>query len=84
MRYAEISRKTAETDIRLSLNLDGDGTSEIDTGCGFLDHMLTLFAKYADEIGGEVLATAVEKKTPTGYTKEWNINGEKVTLGVEK
>ncbi|MBE6698850.1 MAG: imidazoleglycerol-phosphate dehydratase HisB [Ruminococcaceae bacterium] len=46
MRYAEISRKTAETDIRLSLNLDGDGTSEIDTGCGFLDHMLTLFARH--------------------------------------
>ena len=43
MRYAEISRKTAETDVRLSLNLDGDGTSKIDTGCGFLDHMLTLF-----------------------------------------
>jgi len=43
-----------------------------------------LFAKYADAIGGEVLATAVEKKAPTGYTKEWNINGEKVTLGVEK
>lgn len=46
MRYAEISRKTAETDIRLSLNLDGDGTSEIDTGCGFLDHMLALFARH--------------------------------------
>ena len=47
MRTSEISRKTAETDIRLSLNLDGDGTSNIDTGCGFLDHMLTLFAKHA-------------------------------------
>lgn len=46
MRYAEISRKTAETDIRLTLNLDGDGTSQIDTGCGFLDHMLTLFARH--------------------------------------
>ena len=46
MRYKEISRKTAETDIRLSLNLDGDGTSKIDTGCGFLDHMLTLFARH--------------------------------------
>jgi isoleucyl-tRNA synthetase len=43
-----------------------------------------LFAQYADAIGGEVLATAVEKKAPCGYTKEWNINGEKVTLGVEK
>lgn len=46
MRTSEISRKTAETDIRLSLNLDGDGTSNIDTGCGFLDHMLTLFARH--------------------------------------
>lgn len=46
MRYTEINRKTAETDIRLSLNLDGDGTSKIDTGCGFLDHMLTLFARH--------------------------------------
>ena len=46
MRTSEISRKTAETDIRLSLNLDGDGTSEINTGCGFLDHMLTLFARH--------------------------------------
>ena len=46
MRTSEISRKTAETDIRLSLNLDGDGTSNINTGCGFLDHMLTLFARH--------------------------------------
>ena len=46
MRYTEISRKTAETDIVLSLNLDGTGASAIDTGCGFLDHMLTLFAKH--------------------------------------
>ena len=46
MRTSEISRKTAETDICLSLNLDGDGTSEINTGCGFLDHMLTLFARH--------------------------------------
>lgn len=45
-RTAEISRKTAETDIRLSLDLDGTGKSEIDSGVGFLDHMLTLFAKH--------------------------------------
>lgn len=46
MRTAEIKRKTAETDITLSLNLDGSGKSSIDTGCGFLDHMLTLFASH--------------------------------------
>lgn len=46
MREAEIMRRTAETDIRLSLKLDGTGQSEIDTGCGFLNHMLTLFAKH--------------------------------------
>ena len=46
MRTAEIIRKTAETDIALSLVLDGTGCSKIDTGCGFLDHMLTLFSKH--------------------------------------
>jgi len=46
MRSYEISRKTAETDITLSLNLDGTGRSSIDTGCGFLNHMLTLFAAH--------------------------------------
>lgn len=47
MRKSEIKRQTAETDISLSLNLDGKGNSNIDTGCGFLDHMLTLFAKHS-------------------------------------
>ena len=46
MRTAQITRKTAETDITLSLCLDGTGASDIQTGCGFLDHMLTLFAKH--------------------------------------
>jgi imidazoleglycerol-phosphate dehydratase len=46
MRTSEIKRSTAETDISLTLNLDGTGKSEIETGCGFLDHMLTLFAKH--------------------------------------
>ena len=46
MRIGEINRKTAETDIMLTLNLDGTGKSEIATGCGFLDHMLTLFAAH--------------------------------------
>ncbi len=46
MRTATIARKTAETDISLTLCLDGKGESDIQTGCGFLDHMLTLFAKH--------------------------------------
>ena len=46
MRTSTIGRTTAETDIRLSLCLDGTGKSEIRTGCGFLDHMLTLFARH--------------------------------------
>ena len=46
MRTSEIKRTTAETDISLTLNLDGTGAGEIKTGCGFLDHMLTLFAKH--------------------------------------
>lgn len=46
MRNAEIKRATAETDISLKLNLDGTGASQCATGCGFLDHMLTLFARH--------------------------------------
>ncbi len=46
MRESKIVRKTAETDIELSLNLDGTGKSNVNTGCGFLDHMLTLFASH--------------------------------------
>lgn len=45
-RTAKIERNTAETRITLSLNLDGTGAARIDTGVGFLDHMLTLFAKH--------------------------------------
>ena len=46
MRTASVIRKTAETDISLTLCLDGKGNCTIKTGCGFLDHMLTLFAKH--------------------------------------
>ena len=46
MRTSEFVRNTAETKIKLSLNLDGTGKSNIDTGVGFLDHMLTLFARH--------------------------------------
>lgn len=46
MRTATVTRKTAETDILLTLTLDGSGKSAVDTGVGFLDHMLTLFAAH--------------------------------------
>lgn len=46
-RTATINRKTAETDIQLTLNIDGSGIAEISTGVGFFDHMLTLLAKHA-------------------------------------
>ena len=46
MRTGNISRKTNETDINLTVNLDGSGKSDIATGCGFLDHMLTLFSRH--------------------------------------
>ena len=46
MRTSQIKRTTAETEISLAIHLDGTGTSKIATGCGFLDHMLTLFAKH--------------------------------------
>lgn len=45
-RTAAVQRKTGETDIALTLNLDGTGRAEIDTGVGFFNHMLTLFAKH--------------------------------------
>ncbi len=46
MRFKEIVRKTNETDIALTLKVEGSGTADINTGCGFLDHMLTLFAHH--------------------------------------
>ena len=46
MRSADLTRKTGETDISLAINLDGTGVSSVSIGCGFLDHMLTLFAKH--------------------------------------
>lgn len=46
MRKTEINRETSETDISIRLELEGKGESDIDTGCGFLDHMLELFARH--------------------------------------
>lgn len=59
MRTSEIVRNTNETEIELTLNLDGCGKAEIDTGCGFLDHMLTLFASH----GGFDLSVKCEGDT---------------------
>ncbi len=47
MRTYEIARKTAETDVSLTLSLDGTGKADVQSGCGFLDHMLTLFAAHS-------------------------------------
>ncbi len=46
MRKSEIKRKTAETDILIELDIDGTGNNTVDTGCAFLDHMLTLFSRH--------------------------------------
>jgi len=67
-------RKEADFEVTDKIQVSYEGTEKAET----------LFAKFANVIGEEVLALAVEKKTPAGYTKEWNINGEKVTLGVQK
>jgi imidazoleglycerol-phosphate dehydratase len=48
MREANISRNTSETDIQMELNIDGTGSSNIDTGIGFLDHMLTAFSRHGN------------------------------------
>ena len=63
MRSAEIKRKTAETDISLTLELDGSGKGSIRSGCGFLDHMLTLFAAH----GGFDLALSCTGDTYVDY-----------------
>ena len=63
MRKSDIVRKTAETDIELTLVLDGKGESNIDSGCGFLDHMLTLFAKH----GGFDLSLSCKGDTEVDY-----------------
>ncbi|MBP5252942.1 MAG: imidazoleglycerol-phosphate dehydratase HisB [Lachnospiraceae bacterium] len=46
IRKADVSRKTGETDIRISLNIDGSGKNNVDTGIGFFDHMLSAFSKH--------------------------------------
>ena len=58
VREARVERKTNETDVKLALRVDGSGKAQIDTGIGFLDHMLTLFAGHG-LFDLEVVATVV-------------------------
>ena len=67
-------RKEADFEVTDKIKLYYQGTEKAEA----------VFEKYETEIGGEVLATEVIKGTPGGYTKEWNINGETMTMGVEK
>ena len=67
-------RKEADFEVTDKIKVYYEGTEKAEA----------VFAAHADEIGEEVLATDVIKGAPQGYAKEWNINGEKVTLGVEK
>ena len=67
-------RKEADFEVTDKIKVYYDGTEKAEA----------VFVKYAKEIGEEVLATEVVKETPAGYTKEWNINGENVAMGVEK
>ena len=67
-------RKEADFEVMDRIRVTYDGSDKAET----------IFAKYADEIAGEVLANEVAKAEPAGYVKEWKINGETVTMGVEK
>lgn len=74
-RKAEIARITGETDIKLNLLLDGSGKSNIDTGVGFLDHMLTLFAKHG------LLDMAVKAKGDLKVDAHHTVEDVGITLG---
>ena len=76
MRTATITRTTAETDITLTLNLDGSGKGEINTGVGFLDHMLTLFAAHGR------FDLAVTCKGDTRVDDHHSIEDIGITLGM--
>ncbi len=74
MRSASISRKTAETDVSVSVALDGTGQSSIATGIGFLDHMLELLARHAlFDIEAKVVAicTSISTIPPRIAASRW-------------
>ncbi len=76
MRTAKLERITGETNISLSLALDGTGKSEISTGCGFLDHMLTLFAKHGR------FDLTVQCKGDTGVDDHHTVEDVGIVLGM--
>ena len=67
-------RKEADFEVTDKIKVTYDGSEKAEA----------VFAKSADQIGEETLAVSVEKREPAGYVKEWKINGESVTLGVER
>jgi imidazoleglycerol-phosphate dehydratase len=74
-RNAQVQRRTAETDIQLELNVDGSGDSQINTGVGFLDHMLELFAKHA------VLDLQIEAKGDLRVDQHHTVEDVGICLG---
>ena len=75
MRTAKLRRTTGETDVTVVLDLDGTGKSEISTGCGFLDHMLTLFARHGR------FDLTVQAKGDTWVDDHHTVEDEGITLG---
>ena len=75
MRKAEIQRKTKETDISVSINLDGEGKSTINTGIGFFDHMLELFSKHS------LIDLAVNARGDIGVDFHHTMEDAGITLG---
>ena len=75
MRTAKLRRTTGETDVAVVLDLDGTGKSEISTGCGFLDHMLTLFARHG------CFDLTVQAKGDTWVDDHHTVEDVGITLG---
>lgn len=75
MRYSRQARETLETNVLVEVNLDGDGSSEVKTGVGFLDHMLTLFAKHAS------LKLVVQAQGDTWIDDHHTVEDVGITLG---
>jgi len=85
-RKVSLERNTAETKISLSIDLDGTGKYQVDTGCGFLNHMLELFAKRTDENNQqlEVLTSGNLKQRIATYLLEHADNNNLVSLSMNR